>query len=203
MSKRPGSRSIPATPVITLLAALFATGAEGQQAALRSHVGAGFVINGPHQFTGFSAQALTLALGGLGVYVDTKFDRSSPAGDREFDPALTAEQAEDRFGDPLYSEESSWRSFNVAVLRPVLPELILYGGVGASRQKHYRSYYDESFERGLRGFYTVEDPRETGNRVNLLGGAFFRISPTILVQFGVETMPRGITVGGVYTFPLH
>jgi hypothetical protein len=200
MSPTPRTRPILRVSLPALLAALLPAAASAQETELRPHFGVGYVINGPHQFLGFSAQALSLRLGGIGAYVDMKFDRSSPSREVEFDATLTAAQAEDRFGDRLFQEESSWRSFNVALLRPVIPELILYAGVGSSSQTHYRTYYDESASRGLEGLYTVEDPRESGNRMNLLGGGFFRIGPTLMLQFGVEMKPRGFTVGGVYTF---
>lgn len=182
-----------------LALALPGRAAAQEQPVLESHFGAGFVVLAPHQYIGFSAQALTLRLGGIGIYVDAKFDRTPPSEDAEFDPSMTAEEAEDRFGDELFLEEDSWQSINVALLRPVIPELLLYLGAGYSSQEHYRQYFDPSEERGLEGFYWVEDPRGSGNRLNLLGGAFFRISQSLLVQFGVETKPRGVTVGAVYT----
>jgi hypothetical protein len=171
-----------------------------QTIQLRPHIGVGYVVSAPHQYLGFSAQALSLSFGGVGVYIDAKFDRSSPTREPDFDETLSAEEAENRFGDLLFFEESSWRSFNAALIRPLIPELLLYLGAGHSRQIHYRQYLDESGGRGLDGYYWVEDPRGSGTRLNLLGGAFFRISPTILVQFGVESKPRGMTVGGTYTF---
>jgi hypothetical protein len=170
-----------------------------QEPVLESHFGAGFVVLAPHQYIGFSAQALSLRMGGIGIYVDAKFDRTPPSKEPEFDPTITAEEAEDQFGDELFTEEDSWQSVNVAVLRPVIPELLLYLGAGYSSQEHYRQYIDETEERGLEGLYWAEDPSRSGNRLNLLGGAFFRISQSLLVQFGVETKPRGVTVGGVYT----
>ena len=182
------------------LLALVAPGrAEAQEPVLESHVGAGFVVLAPHQYMGFSAQAVSLRLGGIGIYVDAKFDTSPPSREEDFDPSLTAEEAEDQFGDQLFSTDDSWQSVNVALIRPLLPELLLYLGAGYSSQERYKQYYDDSAERGLLGYYWVEDPRESGNRVNLLGGAFFRISQSLLVQFGVETKPRGVTVGAVYT----
>jgi len=183
----------------SLLALAVPGRAQAQEPVLESHIGAGFVVLAPHQYMGFSAQAVSLRLGGIGIYVDAKFDTSPPSKEEEFDPSLTAEEAEDQFGDELFEEKDSWQSVNVALIRPVIPELLLYLGAGYSSQERYQQYYDDSQVRGLHGFYWVEDPRDSGNRLNLLGGAFFRISQNLLVQFGVETKPRGVTVGGVYT----
>lgn len=190
-------RSLLAGSLLAL--ALPGRAAAQEQMVLEPHFGAGFVVLAPHQYIGFSAQALTLRMGGIGIYVDAKFDRTPPSKEQEFDPSLTADEAEDLFGDRLFTEEDSWQSVNVALIRPVIPELLLYLGAGYSSQEHYRQYYDQSGERGLEGLYWVEDPGRSGSKLNLLGGGFFRISQSLLVQFGVETKPRGVTVGAVYT----
>ena len=197
MPNRLWMRSLTAGSLLAL--ALPGRAAAQEQPVLESHFGAGFVVLAPHQYIGFSAQALTLRMGGIGIYVDAKFDRTPPSDEPEFDPTLTAQQAEDQFGDELFIEEDSWQSINVALIRPVIPELLLYLGAGYSSQEHYRQYFDPAGERGLEGYYWVEDPRVSGNRLNLLGGGFFRISQSLLVQFGVETKPRGVTLGAVYT----
>jgi hypothetical protein len=188
-------RSLIAGPLLALAAP-----AGAQEAVLEPHFGAGVVVLAPHQTIGVSAQALSPRMGGIGIYVDAKFDRSPPPSrEPEFNRAITAEVAEYQYGDRLVTEEDSWRSVNVALIRPVVPELLLlYLGAGYSSQEHSRQYYDPSGERGLQGMYWVQDPDRSGSRLNLLGGAFFRVNQRLLVQFGVETRPRGMTAGAVY-----
>jgi hypothetical protein len=187
-------------PLLTLMATLAVSAASAQEARPVEHFGVGYVVNGPHQFVGFTGQVVSPRMGGIGLYVDAKFSHSSPRDDIEFDASLTAQQAETLYGDLVFRRESTWRSFNVAIIRPLIPELLAYVGVGRSSEVHFQNFVDTEGQRGISGYYWVEDPRNSGDRTNLLGGAFFRISPTLLVQFGVESKPRGMTIGGTYTF---
>lgn len=189
-------RSLLAGPLLALAAP-----AGAQEPVLEPHVGAGIVVLAPYQTIGVSAQALSPRMGGIGIYVDARFDRSPPPSRRpEFDRAITADVAEYQYGDRLVTEDDSWRSVNVALIRPVVPELLLlYLGAGYSSQEHSRQYYDPSGARGVQGMYWVQDPGRSGRRLNLLGGGFFRVNPRLMVQFGVETRPRGMTAGAVYT----
>jgi hypothetical protein len=188
-------RSLLAGPLLALAAPA------GAQEPIEPHVGAGVVVLAPHQTVGLSAQALSSRMGGIGIYVDARFDRSPPPSRGQvFDRAITADVAEYQYGDRLVTEEDSWRSVNVALIRPLVPEmLLLYLGAGYSSQEHSRQYQDPSGERGVQGMYWVQDPGRSGRRLNLLGGGFFRVNPRLLVQFGVETRPRGMTAGAVYT----
>jgi hypothetical protein len=196
MSPRIWMRSLLAGPLLALAAP-----AGAQEPMLNPHVGAGVVVLAPHQTIGLSAQALSPRMGGIGIYVDARFDRSPPPSrEPEFNRAITADVAEYQYGDRLVTEEDSWRSVNVALIRPLVPEmLLLYLGAGYSSLEHSRQYQDPSGERGVQGMYWVQDPGRSGRRLNLLGGGFFRVSSRVLVQFGVETRPRGMTAGAVYT----
>jgi hypothetical protein len=134
-------------------------------------------------------------LGGLGVYVDGKLDTSPPSDHPGFESDLTAQQVDDEIGDEFQGDESSWRSFNVALVRPVTPSLMVYAGAGYARESAYRQYYDESLTRGQGGLYWVESPAEDESTVNVLVGMFLRMTSHINAQFGVENAPRGVTVG--------
>lgn len=191
----------------SLLAAALAQAvpaAAQQPASPLPRVGVGFVASAPHEFLGLSAHAVSpRVLGGLGIYVDAKMGNDSPRDEPDFDPDLTAEEVEDLYADQLFEERSDWRSVNVALVRPVLPELMVYAGAGYSDESRYRQYYDPGEDRGLQGFYWVEDPENSGGRMNLLAGAMFGVSQNVFIQFGVETRPRGVTVGASYSLPLR
>ena len=127
MSTRVWIRNLLAGPLLALAAP-----AGAQEPVLEAHVGAGVVVLAPHQTVGLSAQALSPRMGGIGIYVDARFDRSPrPSRGPGFNRAITADVAEYQYGDRLVTEEDSWRSVNVALIRPLVPAmLLLYLGAG-------------------------------------------------------------------------
>jgi hypothetical protein len=168
-----------------------------------ARVGVGYVVSVPNMFVGFSVLGLTPEiLGGVGVYADVKASTSSPGSDPYLLDDVTTEQAELTFGDFRFQEESSYLSVNLALLWAFRPELGVYGGAGYTREDRYHEYYDNSETRGNFGFYWVSDPDGSGNRVNLLGGVFFRFGNRVLFQVGLENQPLGVTAGALLTFPL-
>jgi hypothetical protein len=197
-------RAIPLALVLAATLAQAAAAGAQQTANPLPRVGVGFVASAPHEYLGVSVHAVSgRVLGGLGVYVDAKMGTESPRDEEGFNPDLTAQEVDDLYGDQIFSTRSDWRSVNVALVRPVLRELMVYLGAGYSEETVYREYLDPEGERGVLGFYWVEDPDASGPEVNLLGGAMFGISSNVYIQFGVETKPRGVTVGASYSLPLR
>ena len=138
--------------------------------------------------------------GGAGVYADVKFTTSSPGSDPYYLSDITVLQAEATFGDRFLWEQSDWLSINFALVYALSRELAVYGGAGYTRERRYRQYFDDSESRGQLGFYWVSDSAASGNRVNVLGGAFFRLGQAVMLQTGVEAQPTGATVGVMF-FP--
>lgn len=164
-----------------------------------SRVGVGYVANIPKTFLGFTALGITpKLLGGAGVYADVKFTTGSRSNDPFYLSDVSVLQAEATFGDLLFREQSDWLSINFALVYAVSPELVVYGGAGYTREKHYIEYFDDAESRGELGFYWILDSGASGNRVNLLGGVFFRIGRSIMLQTGVEAQPTGATVGVMF-----
>lgn len=157
--------------------------------------GIGYVANAPDLLAGGAGYVILPVLGGLGLYVDAKFDPDTPRDDDAFEPDLTARQVEDELGDAYQDSESSWRSFSAALVRPVTPSLMLYGGLGYTSESVYRKYHDDTETRGLAGLYWVEAPDEDSSTINVLAGMFLRMTRHLNAQFGVESAPRGLTVG--------
>ena len=158
-----------------------------------SRVGVGYVVNIPNTFVGFTALGLTPKLfGGAGVYADVKFTTSSPGSDPYYLSDITVQEADAT--DLLFQEQSDWLSINFALVYALGRELVVYGGAGYTRERHYKEYFDDSETRGQLGFYWISDSAASGNRVNLLGGAFFRLGKAIMLQTGVEAQPKGVTV---------
>lgn len=165
--------------------------------------GIGYVANMPNQFAGVSAHYISNFMGGLGVYVDAKFDVESPEDEEGFEPGLTAAQVEDERGDQLFHEDGSWRSFNVALMKAIAPQFVIYAGAGLADGKHYGQYIDTEGELGIEGFYWVRDEENSGSEINVLGGAFFQLTRNVAFQVGAESKPGGFTLGVSYLVPLR
>ncbi len=167
-----------------------------------SYIGVGYVASVPEMAAGVSLLGLTpRVLGGAGLYADVKFAPTSPGSDPYYDPTITVAQADNQFGDQLFSQSSTWMAVDLALLYAATRELGVYAGAGYSKERHYRQYFDDSQTRGLAGFYWIADPAASGNRVNALGGFLLRAGRYVLFQMGVEAQPRGATVGVTLTLP--
>jgi len=164
-----------------------------------SRVGVGYAVNIPNTFVGFTALGMTPKLfGGAGVYADVKFTPSSTGSDPYYRGDISVQQAETTFGDQFFREQSDWLSINFALVYALGRELAVYGGAGYTRERRYRMYFDDSKTRGELGFYWISDSGASGNRVNLLGGAFFQIGQSVMLQMGVEAQPTGATIGVMF-----
>jgi len=170
-----------------------------------SRIGVGYVANIPNTFLGFSALAMTYKLfGGAGLYVDFKTTTKDHRSDPDYYPGISVDSAALGLADLLYAEESEWLSVNAALVYAVTPDLALYGGAGYSRERHYQQYYDDRVPplHGEFGFYWIDDPEGSGDRVNVLGGVLFRLTKYALFQLGGEMQPPGVTVGVILALPL-
>jgi hypothetical protein len=165
--------------------------------------GIGYVVNMPNQYAGASVHVLTEFLGGFGVYVDAKFDVSSPEDEQGYVDSLTAAEVDDRIGDQLFHSDASWKSVNVAIMRSVGPQFAVYAGGGIANGAQYREYLDDTGQMGLSGFYWVRDPESSGTEVNLLFGGMFQLTRAFGFQVGFETQPRGIALGVNYLVPMR
>lgn len=190
---------------VTLLAAgilLTAAEAEGQVVD-RVRFGAGFIVNAPNQMVGGGGYVLFPSFGGIGLYFDVKGDLDSPSKDRAFDKTLTAAEV---VADPRYSgtrflkKETSWkRSYNVALVRPLNPFIMVYGGAGYSQGEKYALYDVPQGDVG-RALW-VRDPALDQDQLNLLGGLILRMVPSISTHVGFETQPGGFTAGASLRIP--
>lgn len=161
----------------------------------------GYVANAPHQFLGGAVAVLPRRLAGWGFYADAKTSTQSPADDESYIRDLTREEAETQFGDAFLNERNVWLSFNFAVIRAFQQDaVLLYAGGGASHQSPFAEFFDASGERGVFGHYWVSDPGREAWRPNLMAGMFSRVARRVVIQIGVETMPRGVTVGTLAVF---
>ncbi|UCC84105.1 MAG: hypothetical protein JSW46_04015 [Gemmatimonadota bacterium] len=196
-------RSLFGMFVLLLFGGTAATPVEAQDLDFEivPHWAVGYVVNAPTQLVGFGGVTFGPHLAGWGVYVDAKFTLDSPKGESNFDPSLTPEEVENLWGDLVFEERSIWTTVNIALVRVVSDGVALYAGGGYSHEDAYIRYFDETGERGEFGWYWVKDDNASGDRVNLMVGAWLRLLPRMMVQFGGETNPPGATVGLTIVLP--
>ena len=173
-------------------------------------LGIGYVTNAPNIFTGAMAYVVLDVFGGLGLYIDAKVKMDTPSDRDDYIDDLSVAQVS---AIPLQREREDgfgWRSVSVGLIRPISPELMVYVGAGYTEEDVYIRYEDQGnylYELGLvdaplvGGRYWVQDLQQSGEHVNLLAGLFFRMTEHVALQFGVESQPQGVTVGGSYSIP--
>jgi len=177
---------------------LSAQGSPGELS--RAQFGIGYVANAPNLMAGAIGYVIFPVRGGIGLYVDAKLDIHNPSDDLAFQVGLTPAEVEAELpGVRFIKRESSWRSFNVGLVRPLNPFLMVYGGAGYSKGSHYYLYEQVTAEVG-RALW-VEAPDDEESRVNFMVGVFFRLTAMVSTQFGIETQPRGMTIGASLRLP--
>ena len=189
------------TRIAALAVLLLAPGVVAAQSSGPAVFGIGYAANAPDLMVGAAVWGLIPGLDGWGLYADAKLDPDDPSADDFFVAGLTPGEIDTQYpDDEEFAQEDRWRSFNVAVVRVVTPELMLYGGGGYAARDAYRQYLDPERSRGNFGFYWVEDADASTTELNLMVGALLRVSSRLRLQFGGETAPRGFTVGASLVF---
>lgn len=194
--------SLPAVSVALSLA-LTGFGASGASAQSRgptplskTQYGFGYVVNAPDVMAGGSAYVLTPKWGGIGVYVDAKFDVSPPSKDMGYDGTVTSSVVAQSPDAKFLEAQESWKSFNVALLRPLTPSLVGYVGGGIAKSRIFDLYAGpQDFPYGFSGVVLARNPDADATRVNFMVGVLMRLTRDVSAQFGYETHPDGVTVG--------
>ena len=179
-----------------------ATPASAQQVDAPVRFGLGYVANAPEMMAGISGTVVFPSFGGIGLYVDAKFNVDSPSREVDFLEGRTALDVENTVpGVSFRDHKDSYQAFNVALVRPVNPSLMIYAGGGVATMTRYRQYKDPTEELGRAGFFWVEAPDEEATEANLLVGLLMKITPLLHMQTGFETGPKGFTVGATFLIP--
>ena len=164
-------------------------------------LGIGYVSNAPDLLVGGTVWGVIPGLDGWGLYLDAKVDPEDPIGDGFLYENLTPEDVErDWPNDLQFISSSRWWAANAAVMKELTDELVIYLGGGYATEIVYRQYRDTNENRGILGWYWVEDPDAARSGVNVLAGGLLRITESVRIQFGGETRPAGFTVGLSYVF---
>ena len=171
------------------------------QALSRTVFGIGVVGNLPDAGAGVSAYVLFPSLGGIGIYVDGKLDFDNPTGQTGFESGMTSSDVYGE-GGTYRNSDVRWWSVNAAVVRPVSPFLMIYGGAGYAHKKVYDLFnIDPESGVGVGGVVWAESPDGESTHPNLMIGVMMRLSSRINTQFGFETQPRGLTAGASLKLP--
>lgn len=163
--------------------------------------GAGYVADAPNMLVGGGLFVVTPVVGGFGLYVDLKMSGGSPAKESNYNPNLTAQQVRDLYTDRPYVNKSAWSSVNVALIRPMTAELMIYLGGGVTKRDDYAEFWDTTQTRGDLGYYWVRKMPTPRYLPNVMGGVQLRLGSNVNAMFGVETAPKGFTVGLFLVFP--
>jgi hypothetical protein len=153
----------------------------------------GYVVNAPQVMFGGGATLLNPT--GIGFFANVRVSGDSPGGRSNFMPGVTLDQALNEFGDFFFKDDNNWLVVSGGLTRVISPELAIYAGAGLARREYYREFEDPSGARGELGYYWIEDTGLSGDYLNLLGGLFFRAGRSLVMQFGVDSEPRGMTIG--------
>lgn len=166
----------------------------------RVQYGVGYVANPPEILAGVGGYALFPVFGGIGFYVDGKWDVDTPEEDLAFRPGVTPVELEAQTPGVQYlKREASWRSLNVAVVRPFSPWVMGYMGGGLAWGRYYRMYEEMEMEVGRA--ILVRSPDDDETRINLMAGVLLRLTSAVTTHLGVEGQPRGVTVGASLRLP--
>jgi hypothetical protein len=192
-------------PVVVALSLLWgvSSGAApvGAQSLSWSRFGIGYAVDAPSMMAGVGAYVLFPALHGWGLYADAKFDISSPAHDPYF-LHMTAQQVQDSVQNVQYrNHQESWQGFDLAVIRPVTPALMLYVGGGYAKRRVYDYFWDPAQNLGQLGLFWAQATDETTTTLNFMFGGFFRMGRYLAFQTGIEFRPLGFSLGGFLKFP--
>jgi hypothetical protein len=196
--------------LVVLLAGATGTSAQEARTAMEGfrdlpRLGIGYVVNAPNVFTGVALYGVSDIFGGLGLYVDAKFNLDKIEDESDFFPDLSVADVELAGGQDLRNDDFGWWSVNAALMRPISSELMLYAGAGYTHEDVYLRYNDplDVLQLNTQGWYWIRDDAASGGHINLLAGAFFRMGNRVALQFGLESQPAGATVGFSYSFPLR
>jgi len=152
----------------------------------------GYSANLPDQVVGFSYGEILHQR--WGIYIDVKISVGVPgSASSDYREDMTVVIAE-ALGHTWQAEKTGYFSLNLGTTRWMGSRLAVYGGLGLCAVQPYSQYHDPSGLFGPEGGYWI-DTKEQSIRTNLMLGALYPVSSRILLQLGVETLPRGITVG--------
>lgn len=146
--------------------------------------------------------------GQYGVFVDAKMTLPSVSSDGDYCPAginpcAVPDIEVDRF-DHVLRDLDEFLLFNAGGMMTLSPEVAVLLGAGLARHSRYREYFDGSVDTDLLvtgdgSYFAPYDP-ESEWTAQWVVGMLFRLSNRIVLRFGYERAPGGISFGGYWAF---
>ena len=152
----------------------------------------GYSANLPDQEMGFSYGEILDQR--WGIYIDVKISIGVPgSASSDYREDMTVAIAEE-LGHMWQAEKTGYFSLNLGTTRWLGSRLAAYGALGLCAVQPYSQWDDPTGLFGPEGGYWI-DTKKQSIRANLMVGALYPVSSRILLQLGVESLPRGLTIG--------
>jgi len=189
---------------------LSGAGLHGQALSRRTfeggiRTGIGYTPVVPHVMLGAGAWRL-FGGGRFGVFADAKTTHPRYRSDKDYCPAAiepcNVPAVEDLRFDLKLRDVADYVIFNAGGLVPLSPEFAVLAGVGAVKRTRFREYYDGTLDPDLMvtedgSYYVPHDPA-TSWGAQVVVGMLIRISGRVVLRFGYERGPGGMSLGGYW-----
>lgn len=197
---------------LALLAAL-AGDAQAQQAPRRDfesgmRTGVGYSMVMPDVMAGVGAWHL-FGTGRLGAFVDAKMSYPDLTKDEEYCPAAvspcTVATVRATRPEIWLRDQDQFLIFNAGLVINAAPEMSFLVGAGHVRRARYNEFATLSsdpseFLTHSGAYWVPEDPR-TVTEVQAVLGMLMRLGSRVVLRFGYETAPGGLSGGGYLVLP--
>jgi hypothetical protein len=172
---------------------------------MRSGIGYTAVI--PDVMAGIGAWHV-VGSGRFGVFADAKMSYPDLGNDSDYCPAVilpcTVEDIEAEGIHLELRDVDQFAIFNVGAMIVVGPEISFLVGAGPVRHSRFREYADivNDLDLLITDDGTFWVPREPASEwgAQAVVGALMRLGGRVVIRFGYETSPGGISVGGYWAF---
>ena len=189
---------------------LFASGTEGQTPVRHGfgtgmHTGFGYTAVIPDVKAGVGAWHL-LGAGRIGVFADVKMSWPRVQDDGDYCPdviaSCTVPDIEVQRIDLKLKDADEYLIVNVGGIFAPEPEYAFLLGLGPVRHSRYREYYDGSVDTDILitqdgSYWAPYDPTSEWT-VQFVAGVLIRLGNAVVLRFGYERAPGGISFGGYW-----
>lgn len=187
--------------------------AQAQQAPRRDfesgmRTGVGYSMVMPDVMAGVGAWHL-FGTGRLGAFLDAKMSYPDLTKDEEYCPAsispCTAANVRATRPEIWLRDQDQFLIFNGGLVINAAPEMSFLVGAGHVRRARYTEFASialdpDEFITDSGAYWAPEDPR-TVTEIQAVVGVLMRLGSRIVLRFGYETAPGGLSGGGYLVLP--
>lgn len=181
---------------------------EGRGFGVGMRTGIGYAPVVPDVMGGLSVWRF-VGNGRMGIFSDFKLTVPSVQRDRIYCPPeivdCSVPWVERERNDLVMRDIDEYLLVNLGGIWTLTSEFALLAGGGLVRQSRYREYFHEEEDQEARitdsgGYYVPYDPLSSwGGQVVV--GLLMRLGQNLVVRFGYETKPGGMSLGGYWALP--